>query len=69
MFNKAVVPALAKQLDPLFSTLVADLGGKKAADDKERSMRKLLWVWTENLATLFWCLAYANALNVYLRSS
>ena len=58
MFNKSVVPALAKHLDPLLNTLVADLEGQKAIDDKERSMRKLLWEWTENLSTLFWCLAY-----------
>lgn len=57
MFNKSIVPGLAKQLDPLNAALVADLSGSKAANDKEAELRKLLWVWSENLATLFWCLA------------
>lgn len=57
MFNKSIVPALSKQLDPLYAALMADLEGSKTSDNKQREVRKLLWAWIENIATLFWCLA------------
>lgn len=57
MFNKSIVPALAKQLEAIDGALTKVLAGAPAANDEEKNVHKLLWPWIENLSTLFWCLA------------
>lgn len=60
MFNKSIVQALAKQLEPLGNVVTSVLEGTPASSDAEKQVRKIVWTWTENLATLFWCLAYVK---------
>lgn len=57
MFNKSIVQALAKHLEPLTQVLSNVIQGIPTKDAQEIKIRKILWNWLENLSTLFWCLA------------
>lgn len=57
MYNKSIVPNLQAQITTISIALNNFLNDIKPENDEEVAVRKVLWVWIEHLATLFWCLA------------